>query len=106
MSSDHVEPTQDTAVPSHVVIHQGSRRLELRWPDGGSLSVSHGRLRSACKCAWCERLRRQPAQPHEDDADVAIEAAIPVGCIGLQLRFSDGHDKGIYPWPYLRSLAT
>ncbi|MBH8614570.1 DUF971 domain-containing protein [Pseudomonas mohnii] len=24
---------------------------------------------------------------------------------GLQLIFSDGHDRGIYPWPYLAQLA-
>jgi DUF971 family protein len=24
---------------------------------------------------------------------------------GLQLIFSDGHDRGIFPWPYLAQLA-
>jgi DUF971 family protein len=23
----------------------------------------------------------------------------------VQLVFSDGHDRGIYPWPYLHQLA-
>jgi DUF971 family protein len=28
-----------------------------------------------------------------------------VGSVGLQLFFSDGHERGIYPWPYLYALA-
>jgi DUF971 family protein len=24
---------------------------------------------------------------------------------GLQLIFSDGHERGIYPWPYLAQLT-
>jgi DUF971 family protein len=29
----------------------------------------------------------------------------PVGAYGVQLVFSDGHDRGIYPWTYLRELT-
>jgi DUF971 family protein len=30
---------------------------------------------------------------------------LPVGHHAVPLVFSDGHDRGIYPWPYLAALA-
>jgi DUF971 family protein len=30
----------------------------------------------------------------------------PVGEQALNLGFSDGHDRGIYPWAYLRQLGA
>ncbi|HYQ49053.1 MAG TPA: DUF971 domain-containing protein, partial [Pseudomonas sp.] len=35
---------------------------------------------------------------------VRIERVEPQG-YGVQLVFSDGHERGIYPWPYLRELG-
>ncbi|MDA3875695.1 MAG: gamma-butyrobetaine hydroxylase-like domain-containing protein [Halothiobacillus sp.] len=29
-----------------------------------------------------------------------------VGGYGVQIIFQDGHDRGIYPWAYLRELAA
>ena len=108
MSSDtpHAFPPGPEGLPSQVVIHQRSRRLELRWPGGRGFSLDHARLRSACKCAWCEGHRRRTQQDVPCADDVMLEGVTPVGEQGLQMRFSDGHDRGIYPWPYLRSLAT
>ncbi len=105
MSCETAAP--DRTLPNQVVIHQLSRRLELRWADGYSISLGHGQLRSACKCAWCEgRRRRTPNEATAIDPDVQLTAITSIGDVGLQLHFSDGHDRGIYPWAYLQSLAT
>lgn len=37
--------------------------------------------------------------------DVRITAIEPAG-YGVQLVFSDGHARGIYPWAYLNALAS
>jgi DUF971 family protein len=29
-----------------------------------------------------------------------------LGSVGVQLFFSDGHNRGIYPWAYLRQIVT
>ena len=34
-----------------------------------------------------------------------VSAVEPIGNYALRLSFSDGHDRGIYPWSYLRELA-
>jgi DUF971 family protein len=39
-------------------------------------------------------------------AGTAISQLQPVGDMGLQIVFNDGHDRGIYPWPYLHQLST
>jgi DUF971 family protein len=35
---------------------------------------------------------------------VAVSGFAPMG-YGVQLRFSDGHDKGVFPWAYLAEIA-
>ena len=37
--------------------------------------------------------------------DISIISVRPVGHTGLNIAFSDGHDRSIYPYPYLQSLA-
>ncbi len=102
------EPTRPpVSTPDLVVLHQRSRRLELRWADGCRLMLGHARLRCACRCAWCEgHRRRAPDEVVAGDPDVQITSITPVGTVGLQLHFSDGHDRGVYPWSYLQSLGS
>jgi prepilin-type processing-associated H-X9-DG protein len=33
-----------------------------------------------------------------------IEHVSPMGCYGINIGFSDGHARGIYPWAYLSQL--
>lgn len=37
---------------------------------------------------------------------VHIQAVAPAGHYALKISFSDGHDSGLYDWPYLYRLAT
>ena len=36
---------------------------------------------------------------------VSVTGAEPVGRYALRIRFDDGHDTGLYTWPYLRQLG-
>ena len=38
------------------------------------------------------------------DRGLTVESAELVGNYALRLRFSDGHDTGIYSWQYLREI--
>lgn len=90
--------------PVEVVLHEASGRLELAWSDGVRAALSGRRLRLACRCAACEKLRRaHQAVPGRED--VAVSELRPVGDMGLQILFNDGHDRGIFPWPYLHELS-
>jgi len=77
-----------------------SEALRIEWP--GVQEISASALRAACRCADCRSaaLRGRPV-PGEG---AALVDASPVGHYAVQLRFGDGHDRGIYPWNYLRAL--
>ncbi|MNZ25477.1 hypothetical protein D3C78_426450 [compost metagenome] len=77
--------------------------LTLEWANGRVSQISHARLRAACPCSQCRAARlhgRIDAVP----ADVRLRSISGQG-YGVQLLFSDGHERGIYPWSYLCELA-
>ena len=37
---------------------------------------------------------------------VGIEELSPVGTYAVQIRFSDGHNTGIFSWDYLKELGV
>lgn len=38
--------------------------------------------------------------------EVEIDAIEPVGAYAVRLKFSDGHDTGLYSWEYLHHIGT
>ena len=69
-----------------------------------TLAIGAPHLRAACRCADCRRERiDRDAVP--DTGDTTIAEVRLVGDHALNITFSDGHDRGIYPWSYLRELA-
>ena len=82
---------------------RGPGQLLVQWAEGEH-SISHARLRGACPCSQC-RAARLWGGIAVVAADVRIERVEPPGD-GVQLVVSDGHERGIYPWAYLRELGT
>jgi DUF971 family protein len=66
-------------------------------------ALSAERLRSACKCAHCTRARIDNRFPLAFPG-IAIVGVTDLG-YGLNIAFSDGHWRGIYPKSYLLDLA-
>jgi DUF971 family protein len=60
-------------------------------------------LRCACKCAHCTRARIDERFP-DSFSGIAIVDVGDLG-YGLNISFSDGHNRGIYPKSYLLGLA-
>ena len=90
--------------PSEIGINRQSRALELLWGDA-RVSISHKVLRQSCRCSVCESTRRKLNDVLPVPPDVALIKVEVLGTIGMQLFFSDDHDRGIYPWAYLRQIA-
>ncbi|OOG36498.1 gamma-butyrobetaine hydroxylase-like domain-containing protein [Polaromonas sp. A23] len=91
--------------PLDIVLHEASGQLEVLWNDGLRSTLEASALRAACRCAACESLRRA-GNLTAPATGIALTVLQPVGEFGLQLGFSDGHDRGIYPWAYLHELAS
>jgi DUF971 family protein len=91
--------------PEQITNRRADAMLEVLWDDGAIQQVSHRQVREACKCSHCHaaRLRGQPlALPSE----LRLDEVRQVGHYAVQLVFSDGHDRGIYPWQLLRGVGA
>lgn len=88
-------------------------RLTVDWSDGRQTQLTIKQLRRACPCATCKDLRQQMSKSRLTVLPTTATATEPltvaradlVGNYALRLTWSDGHDKGIYSFVYLRELA-
>jgi DUF971 family protein len=79
--------------------------LEIDWSDHRPSRLSARRLRDACRCAECTRAKVDGRALPRDN-EIAVSAIDPVGSYAVNLRFSDGHARGIFPWAYLREITA
>lgn len=89
--------------PLEIRLQAAARMLEVDWDDGSTSRLAHLALRRACRCAECLRVRRSGRNVAAPEA-IELIAVVPYGPNAVQLRFSDGHERGIFPFPYLRGL--
>lgn len=101
----------------------GPRRLELKKDEGLLVEWSEGResfypialLRRMSPSAEMRKLREEqaknpltvlPASAARASSGGALraESAELVGNYALRIRFSDGHETGLYSWAYLREI--
>jgi DUF971 family protein len=84
------------------------RDLIVTWDDGKQSRVPFRRLRQECPCAACidewtgERIL-DPASVPEDVKPVGFDT---VGNYALRIRWSDGHETGLYSWRQLRGYVV
>ncbi|AWY39535.1 DUF971 domain-containing protein [Pseudomonas putida] len=82
---------------------RSQRQLHLQWPDGREQVLGHAELRRQCPCSQCRAFRLRRMNPLVDDRIQVI--GLSSQGYGLQLVFSDGHERGIFPWTYLSALT-
>lgn len=82
--------------------HQKSKLLDVLFSDGISVSFSAELLRVLSPSAEVRGHGKPVLVSHK--RDVGIKQILPVGLYAVKLVFDDGHNTGIYSWPYLRQL--
>ncbi|MDQ3330684.1 MAG: DUF971 domain-containing protein [Planctomycetota bacterium] len=93
--------------PTDIKADRPNGRFEIAWSDGRSDGIPFRAMRCDCPCAACvseftgERLL-DPAKVPEAIEPTAVELA---GNYALKVRWSDGHDTGLYTWSHLRRLG-
>jgi DUF971 family protein len=95
--------TGTAAAPAALTLQLRSRRLSIAWQDGTSSSLPFDLLRQRCPCAQCRQAARA-GQPCGVTGIDLIEV-VPFGANAVQLLFSDGHARGIFPFAYLHALG-
>ncbi len=97
--------------PSHLELER-SRGLTVYWPDGTQSFYAIGYLRRMSPSADARALREEmarnpltvlPSGGGGGQALTAIDAEL-VGNYAIRIRFSDGHDTGLFSWEYLREI--
>lgn len=91
--------------PSEIILSADRRCLSIAWERADSLRLSAALLRANCPSSRARRARLD-GDDGLADGEVTIEDVRPVGLYAINLTFSDGHDRGIYPWDFLRRLAN
>ncbi len=99
------EPT-----PKHLDLER-TRGLTITWQDGSTdfLPVKH--LRRMSPSAEAKTMRSEieanplTVIPGGSSGPLTAQDLELVGSYAVRIRFSDGHDTGLYTWSYLRSLA-
>jgi DUF971 family protein len=91
-------------VPERIELERDTRTLVLHWADASPRRIAYRALREACACAACRR-RRIDGNVSDAAEDIVVTEVRPMG-YGIQVVFSDGHDRGIFPWPFLEAAFS
>src|SRR5882757_10603371 len=89
--------------PESVTVSKGGAALVMSDAAGASYTIDAPTLRHACRCASCTRARIDGKFPERFDG-VTIAEVTSMGHYGVNITFSDGHARGIFPWNYLAEL--
>lgn len=93
------------AAPTDIRSDRAERRLEIAFDDGSAISLPAELLRVESPSAAVQG--HHPAQKRivAGKRQVAISAIESVGNYAIRIRFSDGHDTGIYTWAWLHRMG-
>ena len=91
-------------IPEVIKLSQDKASILVNWPDGNQTQLSAFMLREHCNSARAKRARIDFCE-EIIPKDITISKVRNVGLYAINLVFSDGHDKGIYPWSYLKELG-
>lgn len=88
------------------------RGLTVEWPDGTTSYFPVAYLRRMSPSADMRQLRDEMARNPltvipgggRTPGPLVAESAELVGNYAIKIRFSDGHDSGIFSWRYLREI--
>jgi DUF971 family protein len=89
--------------PDELCVTDDGTALDVHWPDTVA-RIPAARLRAMARDAQSRRQQIETGTIRIAPG-LRITALQPVGAMGVNVCFSDGHDRAIYPWPYLREIA-
>lgn len=93
-------------VPTEIQLHRRSGILELGYEDGTRFKLRAEYLRVYAPSADVQGHSPDQAVLQVGKKDVGIKSVEPQGNYALRIRYSDGHDAGIYTWDYLYDLGA
>jgi DUF971 family protein len=92
------------AQPLDIAHHRGRNLLAITWDDGTVSELPIPYLRGWCPCAGCQG-HSAVVRHHPPSEPIEAEGIYEMGAYAIAIRFSDGHDAGIFSWSWLRQIA-
>jgi len=86
-------------------LQKQSKTLQLIYDDGSKFSLSAEYLRVSSPSAEVRGHGKGQEVLQYGKKDVGINALEAVGNYALKIDFDDGHNSGLFTWPYLRELC-
>jgi len=90
--------------PTALTYRRAERVLDIAFDDGARFALPAELLRVESPSAEV-RGHGGPRQIVPGKRTVAVDRIEPVGNYAVRLVFSDGHDSGLYSWPFLYRLG-
>ena len=91
--------------PTSITLHRASHLLEVAFDTGETFRLPCEYLRVHSPSAEVQGHGPSQRVLQHGKRDVSITEISPVGQYGVLLRFSDGHDTGIFSWSVLYDLG-
>jgi DUF971 family protein len=90
--------------PTEIRLDRSRTELSVIWDSGATSTYAASLLREKARDAGSVRMAINDwAVPAV--GNLQITAVEPIGNYAVRLAFSDGHDRGIFPWSYLAEIA-
>jgi DUF971 family protein len=91
--------------PTEIRLDRDRTHLAVTWDGGATNTYPAALLRARARDASSVRLAVDDwAVPPA--AGLTITRIEAIGNYAIRLAFSDGHDRGIFPWSYLGEIAA
>jgi len=94
--------------PKQIKLSEKKDSLLIEWTDSKIQTIPLLKLRKLCPCATClaEKEIQSPTYiPLFSENQIKISSLKQVGNYAISVNWQDGHNTGIYEFPYLRILG-
>jgi DUF971 family protein len=92
--------------PTALDVSPDKRSLTVTYEDGAVLTLAAEYMRVESPSAEVQGHSADQKKIVPGKRNVTIVGMEPVGNYAVRIRFSDGHDSGIFTWAYFRELAA
>lgn len=92
--------------PTTLEFSKSDQRLDIIFDDGAAFSIPYKFLREESPSAENKGHGNGPPPPQPPiPDDISVNSADPVGRYAVRIKFTDGHQTGLYTWKLLRELG-
>ena len=86
-----------------------NKYLWIKWSDDTESKINLQKMRELCPCATCLAKRDNQSKsyiPSLISNQITVSGIEAVGSYAIQIIRQDGHNTGIYEYPFLKNLAA